>query len=129
MYLLQINVRTMAFPSRALYRQLRTPLLKPVKWNFIKCNQLKISPYCVSTSCADFSAAPQLYSNYGSSISVPYRTFCTQPDSNKQPPEEKKLSLFKRFKQMARDYWYVLIPVHCATSVVWFGGFYYSLRR
>ncbi len=25
---------------------------------------------------------------------------------------------------MLKDYWYVLIPVHVATSVVWFGGFY-----
>ena len=23
-----------------------------------------------------------------------------------------------------QDYWYVLIPVHCFTSVFWFGGFY-----
>lgn len=25
---------------------------------------------------------------------------------------------------MSKDYWYVLIPVHVATSIVWFGGFY-----
>ena len=25
---------------------------------------------------------------------------------------------------MFKDYWYVLVPVHVATSVVWFGGFY-----
>ena len=25
---------------------------------------------------------------------------------------------------MSKDYWYVLVPVHLATSIVWFGGFY-----
>ena len=25
---------------------------------------------------------------------------------------------------MFKDYWYVLVPVHVATSAVWFGGFY-----
>ncbi|KAL0274394.1 UNVERIFIED_CONTAM: hypothetical protein PYX00_006834 [Menopon gallinae] len=39
--------------------------------------------------------------------------------------EEKKLSLYQKFKLMYKKYWYVLIPVHCATSIVWFGGFYY----
>ncbi|PZC81147.1 hypothetical protein B5X24_HaOG213248 [Helicoverpa armigera] len=29
---------------------------------------------------------------------------------------------------MYRDYWYVLIPVHVATSIVWFGSFYYIVR-
>jgi len=39
--------------------------------------------------------------------------------------KNEKLSLFKRFKQMYRDYWYVLVPVHLVTSAAWFGGFYY----
>ena len=25
---------------------------------------------------------------------------------------------------MFKNYWYVLVPVHVATSLVWFGGFY-----
>ncbi|XP_044750734.1 uncharacterized protein C18orf19 homolog A [Coccinella septempunctata] len=36
-----------------------------------------------------------------------------------------KPSLFQRFKQMYKEYWYVLIPVHIVTSIGWFGGFYY----
>uniref|UniRef100_A0A2M3ZBT0 DUF1279 domain-containing protein n=1 Tax=Anopheles braziliensis TaxID=58242 RepID=A0A2M3ZBT0_9DIPT len=27
---------------------------------------------------------------------------------------------------MYKEYWYVLVPVHCITSVVWFGSFYYA---
>ena len=48
-----------------------------------------------------------------------------------------------RYKQMMKDYWYVLIPVHVATSIAWyfikvgrrriiiyyrFGGFYVMLK-
>lgn len=40
------------------------------------------------------------------------------------PPE--KLSLFKRYKKMLKEYWYVLLPVHVVTSAFWFGGFYYA---
>lgn len=43
--------------------------------------------------------------------------------------ENKKLGLFARFKKMAKDYWYVLIPVHVATSCVWLGAFYYTSQR
>lgn len=42
---------------------------------------------------------------------------------------EPKLSLFQRFKQMYRDYWYVLVPVHLVTSAAWFGSFYYLASR
>jgi len=41
-----------------------------------------------------------------------------------RPNEEDKVSIFQKFKKMSKDYWYVLIPVHVATSIVWFGGFY-----
>lgn len=41
---------------------------------------------------------------------------------------EEKPSLFQRFKQMYRDYWYVLLPVHLVTSAAWFGGFYYLAK-
>ncbi|XP_077296313.1 protein FAM210A [Arctopsyche grandis] len=48
----------------------------------------------------------------------------TTEDAN--APE--KLGLVARFKQMYRDYWYVLVPVHVATSVCWLGGFYYLAK-
>ncbi|KAL1490399.1 hypothetical protein ABEB36_013104 [Hypothenemus hampei] len=47
---------------------------------------------------------------------------------NEDKKEEKKLSLFQKFKNMYRDYWYVLVPVHIITSAVWLGGFYYVAR-
>jgi hypothetical protein len=65
--------------------------------------------------------------------------------------EDRKLGLFKRFKKMAKEYWYdidlfihdfralhhcfclhsfryVLIPVHLATSACWLGGFFYMSK-
>lgn len=42
--------------------------------------------------------------------------------------EEKKMSLVQRYKTMLKEYWYVLIPVHVATSLVWFGAFYYVAK-
>ncbi|KAJ8726518.1 hypothetical protein PYW07_001216 [Mythimna separata] len=53
------------------------------------------------------------------------RKFCP-PIPPPDPP--KKVGLIQKFKTMYRDYWYVLIPVHVATSVFWFGGFYYIVR-
>lgn len=43
--------------------------------------------------------------------------------------DSKKLGLFARFKKMAKDYWYVLIPVHVVTSIGWFGAGYYTSVR
>jgi Protein of unknown function (DUF1279) len=42
--------------------------------------------------------------------------------------DNKKLGLVARFKKMAKEYWYVLLPVHCVTSCFWFGGFYYASK-
>lgn len=51
-----------------------------------------------------------------------------QSNSNSTAPAAKA-SLFQRFKQMYKDYWYVLIPVHVVTSVFWTGGFYFAVKR
>ncbi|CAH2104339.1 unnamed protein product [Euphydryas editha] len=63
------------------------------------------------------------------SIYKPLRCI-TRSCSNVKPSEdpEKKPGLIQRFKQMYKDYWYVLLPVHMTTSAIWFGGFYYCVR-
>lgn len=40
-----------------------------------------------------------------------------------------KLGIVARFRLMFKQYWYVLVPVHCVTSVAWFGTFYYLSSR
>ena len=42
---------------------------------------------------------------------------------------EEKLSIVQKFKLMYKQYWYVLIPVHIATSVVWYGSFFIAAKR
>ncbi|CAN7992403.1 unnamed protein product [Ixodes hexagonus] len=39
--------------------------------------------------------------------------------------EPVKLNIFQRYKKMFKEYWYVMLPVHVVTSIVWFGSFYY----
>lgn len=41
----------------------------------------------------------------------------------------EKLGLVAKFKLMFKNYWYVLVPVHCVTSIAWFSGFYYLSSR
>jgi len=44
--------------------------------------------------------------------------------------EEKQETpgVIKKFKQMWKDYWYVVIPVHIVTSIGWYGGFYLLIK-
>ncbi len=37
-------------------------------------------------------------------------------------------TLGKYFKRLTKDYWYVLVPVHLATSSVWIGVFYLAIK-
>ena len=44
----------------------------------------------------------------------------TQGEELSFDEELKQLSLLQRYKKLAKEYWYVLIPVHCCTSILWF---------
>lgn len=43
--------------------------------------------------------------------------------------ELAKLSLYERYKKLALEYWYVLLPVHGGLSVAWLGSCYLFARR
>ncbi|BES88585.1 Protein of unknown function (DUF1279) [Nesidiocoris tenuis] len=73
-----------------------------------------------------YPATPQPYTSGEMRVSALCRCLSTSPNDSTQPPA--KPSLYQRFKQMYKDYWYVLIPVHVATSCVWFGCFYYTAQ-
>lgn len=78
----------------------------------------------------------QLYENNGNEFKITKRYKQTSSDQGKssedtsqnveEPPE--KLSLFKRYQKMLREYWYVMLPVHGVTSIFWIGGFYYAAK-
>ena len=42
--------------------------------------------------------------------------------------EEEKTGVMAKFKQMSKDHWYVLVPVHFANSLIWFGSFYFMCK-
>lgn len=54
---------------------------------------------------------------------------CRKYLSTESNNEQQNLSMVARMKQMYKDYWYVLVPVHLVTSVCWLGGFYYLAKR
>lgn len=42
---------------------------------------------------------------------------------------EQKISVFQKMKQMTKDYWHILIPVHIITSLGWVAIFYIAIRK
>ncbi|XP_026826891.1 angiotensin-converting enzyme-like isoform X3 [Ooceraea biroi] len=52
----------------------------------------------------------------------------SQSDYQK-PQAEQKISVFQKMKQMTKDYWHVLIPVHILTSIGWAAIFYTAVRN
>lgn len=49
--------------------------------------------------------------------------------NNPEPEPPKKQGIVARFKELAKKYWYVLVPVHVITSAGWLAGFYYLSTR
>lgn len=69
------------------------------------------------------------------SLAVPQTCFtpeflrqCSSQAHNEQEPPKKK-GLVQQLKEMYKNYWYVVLPVHMVTSAFWFGGAYYLVRR
>lgn len=56
------------------------------------------------------------------------KTEVPNKDCSEQPPAEKA-SVFQRMKQMTKDYWHILIPVHLVTSAVWASVFYIAAKK
>lgn len=70
--------------------------------------------YGHSVVCEDF----RLYRHYSSSEQPPLPP---PPIEN----DDKSQNIFQRFKNMAKKYWYIVLPVHMVTSTIWFGSFYF----
>lgn len=61
--------------------------------------------------------------NYSTDTSKKSDESCCEP-----PPPEKQ-SIFQRMKQMTKDYWHILIPVHVVTSIGWISIFYTAAKK
>lgn len=116
----------MSVSCRVLLRNcnLIRSITKPAKWNVR--NYLRVISYE-----NDFYSRPTDEIKRIDFIAI--RQYATDtsstPPKPKQEQAQKKPGLVQKFKEMYRDYWYVLLPVHLCTSAVWFGSFYYAVRR
>ncbi|XP_017892109.1 protein FAM210A isoform X2 [Ceratina calcarata] len=56
--------------------------------------------------------------------------YCNSNASKEYTPktEMKKQSLFAKMKQMTKDYWHILVPVHIITSLGWVAIFYTTIK-
>ncbi|XP_059060535.1 uncharacterized protein C18orf19 homolog A [Achroia grisella] len=123
----------MALVVRPIYRNCYFVhnVIKPAKWRSNKIYPLRIlsSGLCYQQNIIH---RPLLEVKQTQSLvsSVTQRSIQSGNNVNKQQeePPTPKPGLLQRFKDMYRDYWYVLVPVHMVSSAVWFGGFYYAVR-
>ncbi|XP_013133953.1 PREDICTED: uncharacterized protein C18orf19 homolog A isoform X2 [Papilio polytes] len=120
----------MALAFRILYRNSRyiNDTVIPTKWCYKTSNPVRIlaSGICYQKNTV---VVKSLNRNNEINLLAPLRSCGTQYNGAKQPADsEPKKGLVQRFKEMYRDYWYVVLPVHMTTSAIWFGGFYYAVR-
>ncbi|XP_026487364.1 uncharacterized protein C18orf19 homolog A [Vanessa tameamea] len=122
----------MALSFRVLYKNniYFQNITKPVKWNIKKNHPIRY--LCNGIRCQNnIKGSALLIERELSTLYKPFRSCTTQSSkTTNNPPQdsEKKPGVIQRFKQMYKDYWYVLLPVHMTTSVIWFGGFYFFVR-
>ncbi|XP_076229346.1 protein FAM210A-like isoform X2 [Nomia melanderi] len=64
--------------------------------------------------------------------SIPVANYCSK-QTGKQVPENsckpQNVSLLTRMKEMAKDYWHILIPVHLVTTAGWVIIFYIMVKN
>ncbi|XP_072936929.1 uncharacterized protein C18orf19 homolog A [Epargyreus clarus] len=125
----------MALTFRFIYRNQYNlyNVTSPVKWS-VRQNcpiRILVNRVCYQNSIINRPLVQTCPTNNLGSLVRPVRQCSTQSsDPGKAPPgpEPQKPGLIQRFKEMYRDYWYVLLPVHVTTSAIWFGSFYYVVR-
>ena len=54
-------------------------------------------------------------------------SICSRQVSTSHTMLEKE-GLIGRFKQMVKDYWYIIIPVDLGTSAIWYGAIFLTLK-
>ncbi|XP_076167315.1 protein FAM210A-like isoform X2 [Ptiloglossa arizonensis] len=73
---------------------------------------------------------PPRYNNYNGILMARY---CDSKQPRKEHSEQtdspKKMSLFAKMKQMTKDYWHILVPVHIITSLGWTAIFYLTIKN
>lgn len=101
----------------------------------LRSSSILKSVVCTNTNLLkNFSINKSLVSNFAIRDAcklnlIKCRNYVNESNNEKPNANVEKPGIVAKFKQMYRDYWYVLVPVHVLTSVCWFGGFYYLAKR
>lgn len=63
--------------------------------------------------------------------SIPVTHYCgfKQNGTDVHSGQQQKQSIFAKMKQMTKDYWHILVPVHIITSAGWVGLFYATIKN
>lgn len=94
----------------------------------------RILSYEYSSRLSYFTSSNRAYkTNNNNGAAALMRYYSTQQpfkESCKQSEDpEKKVSLVQKMKQMTKDYWYILVPVHLVTSAGWVAIFYIPIKN
>ncbi|XP_063979527.1 protein FAM210A isoform X2 [Diachasmimorpha longicaudata] len=65
----------------------------------------------------------------GQNIYSVYYSTVPKDQCNPEPEAPKKTSIFQKMKQLTKDYWYILVPVHIVTSIGWVSIFYVAAKN
>lgn len=66
---------------------------------------------------------------YGTSTQSSDSCKTKKPNNEPVTSEINKPSIFQKMKQLTKDYWYILIPVHIVTSIGWGSMFYVAAKK
>ncbi|KAF0767936.1 protein FAM210A [Aphis craccivora] len=115
------NARLNAFGHRRLFVPCTGCLLKRTTSVSGQKKQQSLRSFgCITTDVRSFTLYTSDRRRTMSTTTNPLPTTTNPPP----PPDEKPPNIFQRFKNMAKKYWYIVLPVHLVTSTVWFGSFY-----
>uniref|UniRef100_G3MLJ0 DUF1279 domain-containing protein n=1 Tax=Amblyomma maculatum TaxID=34609 RepID=G3MLJ0_AMBMU len=112
--------------------QKTTRLLPYFRWHKAYVKHTPLESCAVAARPSSISCTHSFSSKYctKSDARADFKKDVTSPieasaEPKKEEVMEEKLNIFQRYKKMFKEYWYVMLPVHIATSIVWFGSFFY----
>lgn len=132
----RVEVSTCRLPRllhlRHIPLQKANRLLPYLRWHKAYIKPTSLQPCATAAGPSSLSCTHSFSSKYctKSDARADFKKDVTSPLQASTEPEkeevlEEKLNVFQRYKKMFKEYWYVMLPVHIATSIVWFGSFFY----
>ncbi|XP_065281397.1 uncharacterized protein C18orf19 homolog B [Dermacentor albipictus] len=96
-----------------------------IKYSTLQCGVTSAKPSFLTSTCtfsSNYCTKSDSKADLKKDVASPLEA---SAEPKKDEVVEEKLNIFQRYKKMFKEYWYVMLPVHIATSIVWFGSFFY----